>query len=278
LDVTTEQGVSLVGQQYWPERIQPGDAIYVTLYWQAEKAKPDPFQVVLRADSPVDQTAWAQRDDVRPSSLAADWWQAGQIIPERFVLTTTEQIPVGAYRLTVSLQALRSERYAPLYQDGDKNALDRVTIGYTAVPWPGDISPAAPIQARFGDQIQLTAVNAPTTASPGDTVPVSLYWEALRRPADDYVVFIHLLNEAGEWVAGSDQKPFQGQYTTLAWLPGEIVPDNHNLLLPPDLSPGDYRLNVGLYQPESGQRLSTFDSTGNEQPDQSLPFAIISIP
>ncbi|MFC2031653.1 hypothetical protein ACFLWA_13115, partial [Chloroflexota bacterium] len=42
---------------------------------------------------------------------------------------------------------------------------------------------------------------------------------------------------------------------TLGWLPGEYLTDTHLLQLPYDLPDGEYRLAVGLYDPETAQRL-----------------------
>jgi hypothetical protein len=156
----------------------------------------------------------------------------------------------------------------PLYQDHDAKALDRVLLGYVAVPWAEAALPewAMPVGATFGDQIKLKSVAIGGDAMPGGELTVTLYWEALRPPDDDYTVFVHLIDEQDKTLAGHDDRPMGGRYTTLAWLPGQLVPDEHPIALPAELSAGLYRLRVGLYRPETGDRLPVADSQGQELP------------
>jgi hypothetical protein len=52
-------------------------------------------------------------------------------------------------------------------------------------------------------------------------------------------------------------------YPTDLWLPGEIVIDTYDLSIPANALQGEYTVRVGLYIPESGQRLSIPGSTDN---------------
>jgi hypothetical protein len=48
-------------------------------------------------------------------------------------------------------------------------------------------------------------------------------------------------------VAGSDAVPGDWQRPTTGWIAGEFISDPYTVKLPPDLPPGKYRLEVGLY-------------------------------
>jgi hypothetical protein len=50
--------------------------------------------------------------------------------------------------------------------------------------------------------------------------------------------------------------PRGGSYPTDRWQPGEVVVDSYDVLLPADLEPGQYPLEVGLFILENGRRLS----------------------
>ena len=50
-----------------------------------------------------------------------------------------------------------------------------------------------------------------------------------------------------------------GDYPTTMWAPGEIIADPHPVVLPADLSPGRYRLLVGMYDLETLARLARLD-------------------
>jgi hypothetical protein len=52
-----------------------------------------------------------------------------------------------------------------------------------------------------------------------------------------------------------DVVPQQGSYPTDQWLADEVVVDEYEIELPADLPPGSYPVEIGLYLPETGQRL-----------------------
>jgi hypothetical protein len=278
ISVTTGNGIDLVSYRVEPRQISPGDAVRVQLDWRATRPMSETVQTVVRIVSPHDRVAWAQRDRVTPRSLPSDWLQPGIVFPESFVLTTTLEIPVGAYLLTASLHNPDEEEFLTLYQGEDPNPLDRATLGYVVVPWAGEVADTAvPIEALFGEQIQLLSCDCADMGVAGGEINLTLYWEALQPPDDNYIVFIHLLDGAGQYMTGSDAPPFGGTYDMLAWLPGDIIPDHRTLSLPPDLPSGEYSLQVGFYHPESGVRLAAVDNQGVTIPSQSigLPSLIV---
>jgi hypothetical protein len=59
-------------------------------------------------------------------------------------------------------------------------------------------------------------------------------------------------------MAQTDVVPRQWTYPTSQWREGEIVPDEIVLSLE-GVPPGVYRLWVGVYQPDTGERLSIED-------------------
>ena len=279
ITVRSDLGVDLLSYQINPRRIEPGEAVHVQLDWQSQQTPAPYFRTVLRVVAPTDRVAYAQRDLDTPRSLPAAWIEPETIFPERFVLTTTVDIPVGAYLVTASIYRPREETFVSLFQGGDENPLDRVTLGYVIVPW-GETVPetAVPLNATFADQINILSCECVTTAVPGQTIHLRFYWEALRPPDDNFTVFVHLLDADGQYITGHDAPPHSGNYDTAAWLPGDIIPDDHLLTLPPGLPAGAYTLRVGLYLPASGQRLSAVDDQGIAAPDHTIllpPLAVV---
>ncbi len=57
-------------------------------------------------------------------------------------------------------------------------------------------------------------------------------------------------------MAQDDQEPAAGLAPTTLWTPGQEVVDGHDIALPADLAAGEYELWVGLYNPQTGQRLA----------------------
>ncbi len=270
--------INWVGYQYWPERIQPGDTVQVTLYLQATQPLTRSLRTIVRMISPHDGAGWSQRDTIIPHSVPLGWWQAGQVIAERFALTTTTDLPVGAYQLDVSVVTPDAQGFLPMYRGDDATPLEHISIGYVAAPWQGQPEAARPVNADVGHQIALAGFKAPDSARAGDEFDVTLYWKAQQSPEDNYVVFVHVLDADRQFVAGHDGPPMEGRYPTRAWLPGnEVVPDTHRIALPADLEAGAYWLQVGMYRWPSLERLPVWDEHGAEQTDRVLILHSIQV-
>ena len=155
--------------------------------------------------------------------------------------------------------------------------LDKIRLGYVVVPWQGEMDRAKPVRANFGDQISLLGFEAVDSLAPGDEFDVALYWEALRPPEDDYVLFVHLVDGEGQVVASHDGPPLDGRYPTSAWTPGEIVPDARRLALDPDAPAGTYWLRVGMYSWPSLERLPVWDSQGVEQAERVVVLQAVQV-
>ena len=267
LNVRLPGQVDLVGYQYWPDRIQPGGAVSVTLFLRATQPIADPYHAIVRMISPGDGRGWAQ-DTVIPRDVLADGGRTGQVIAGRLVLTTTADVPIGAYRLEVSAVAPDLQSVLPIYRRQVTVELDRISLGHVVVPWQGKLDAAQPVGANLGNQISLVGFEAPDRLSAGARFDVTLYWEALRPPEGDYVVFVHLLDADGRPVASHDGPPVDGRYPTTTWLPGEVVPDVHRMVLGPDVPAGTHRLRAGMYQWPSMERLPVWDGEGVEQADR----------
>lgn len=89
----------------------------------------------------------------------------------------------------------------------------------------------------------------------GGQIYLTLYWQALDRIDEDYTVFTHLLDSEGRLRAQKDNPPVNGLLPTSAWETGEIIQDRYIIPLGPELPPGDYQLEIGMYQLETGRRL-----------------------
>jgi hypothetical protein len=104
----------------------------------------------------------------------------------------------------------------------------------------------------------------------------------------DYSVFVHLLGPGGQMVAQHDGWPGNGLRLTELWQPmpfkrtsqwaeGEVFRDIHYLQLSPDAATGEALLKVGMYDLESGQRLTAAEPDGTPLLDDSIPIAEIGV-
>lgn len=86
-----------------------------------------------------------------------------------------------------------------------------------------------------------------------DFIQVTLAWRAERDYLPDYTVFVHLLDaNTGNRLAGIDR---QGEWSSSRWIQDEVVVHEYLVAVPPDLTAGHYLIMVGLYRPDTGERL-----------------------
>lgn len=102
--------------------------------------------------------------------------------------------------------------------------------------------------------ITLAQYTLPDTWIIGQTQAMTLTWQLNQPVTTDYTVFIHFRTADGQNSFAGDGPPLAGWYPTSWWLPGELVPDRHEIT-PADLAPGLYQLVVGWYDPLTGTRL-----------------------
>jgi hypothetical protein len=136
-------------------------------------------------------------------------------------------------------------------------------------------------QARFGDSILLLGYDQEgDQGMPGAAVNFRFYWRAAATPADNYSLFVHLLGpESDVPVAQVDGAPAHQERPTLSWNePSEtLISQPFSLMAPPETEAGRYRVVIGLYNYQTGQRLSVTDLTSNTVLGDALPLTQISI-
>ncbi len=190
-------------------------------------------------------------------------WQSGDVAPFVLSVPVPEGLSPGAYYLAVGLRDWRQRHLPVLGADGAPVA-DTAIAGTLKIPRTERISLDENIveaSAEFGGEVELIGYQiagpdgAPLdTLSPGQPAVVTLVWRALRRPADNYTVFVHVTDPAGSIVAQNDTQPEGGRYPTGVWDAGEIVATTHPITFPAGSS-GPYTLYVGWYSFPSLERL-----------------------
>ncbi|NTU84961.1 MAG: hypothetical protein HGA45_37280, partial [Chloroflexales bacterium] len=88
----------------------------------------------------------------------------------------------------------------------------------------------------------------------GGVLGLRTFWQVEEPFAQDYFIFVHLIDAAGGRPSQRDAPPWQGRFPTSSWRPGTIVVDANDVYLPPGLAPGEYRVLVGMYDPAGGAR------------------------
>jgi len=260
--VNWSNGLSLGAVIPWDDAVLPGNNLPLTLYWRVGPDGADLSELRYRLEVVGRDGRVLRAQEGRPG---ASWLNAvppGALLREVTSLYIQPDVQPGDYRLRWTLL------------DGEKSIDEPAVSGRIRVePWPLETeAPAAPyvVEAAFGPDIRLHSYY--TGVPTGGLLDLAFYWQASAAPKVDYVVFIHLVDEAGNIVSQLDAIPAGGARPTTGWRAGEVITDVHNLPIPPDLPDGVYYLNVGLYNPDDGTRLPvTVD--GAPQPDNRLQLA-----
>ena len=175
------------------------------------------------------------------------------------------ELATGRYRL-ISSDPLAAAACGWLASPTSGCTLGEVDIG--GVPLPEDA-------ANFDDKMALLAVDLPNAPlQPGGTLPVQLRWKSLADVTEDYTVFLQVLNDQDQIVGQVDAWPMQGTYPTGDWQPGEVVDDPYEIQLAGYLSPGNYRLQVGLYLLATLRRLPVLDAQGQPIDDKVMVYEL----
>ncbi len=104
-----------------------------------------------------------------------------------------------------------------------------------------------PIDAILGERVRLVGYDLVGTPAPGQTLALTLYWQALRPMAEDYTIFVHLLGADGALLAQHDAPPLDGLYPTSRWVAGDVFTQRVSLTIPPDARGGKYEILTGMY-------------------------------
>ena len=135
-----------------------------------------------------------------------------------------------------------------------------------------------PLRANLGNEVALLGYDLkPIHVKPGETLHLTLYWQALTTMRTSYTVFTHLLDSENKLWAQQDSQPVGGIHPTSAWAEGEIVRDNYSLLVPDNASKGEYLIEVGMYEWQTGQRLPVFDKSGTPMPEDRIVLRRIQV-
>ncbi|MBN1873233.1 MAG: phospholipid carrier-dependent glycosyltransferase [Anaerolineae bacterium] len=265
----------LLAYQAPTKDLYPGDTLPLTLYWQSTQS------------SQARYTTWIQVSGLDPTQRIAseDRWLGGTLYPSDFWRTGDTIRQTHKLHLPDTMAApalywvrlgLTDDTGARLTLEDDEN---HVTLGPWRVRTEENASrPAVATDFRLGEGIYLQGYTLATV----DTTPViTLTWKAVHigsfknEPLVNYTVFVHLVAPDGTLLTQHDGPPAGGAYPTSWWLPGDVIPDVHELPALPNselLATGTFR--VGLYDPNSGLRLPVYDAAGIRLPDDAAPLPV----
>jgi 4-amino-4-deoxy-L-arabinose transferase-like glycosyltransferase len=245
LDVTLPDGYRLTGYTQAATNFKSGDTVHLFVYGRGDTAATAEFGFLDAAGSNL----W------QPTAVAL---AAGpDTVRTQIDLVVPPEAPDGRYRFAV------------------RDASGTIPFGELTIRQKdaaflteADVTMANRLDVPFGQGIRLLGYTAGTTVRPGEALPLTLYWSSGGDIRQRYKVFTHVLGDTfnaatGNFIWGqADNEPAANSRPTTTWRADEVIVDAFAIPLAPDAPPGTYRLEVGLYDPISGERLPVFGADG----------------
>lgn len=243
--LTAVAGIQLLAAAPDREALSPGQSLFVQLLWQAQ-AGDLPALALPLALVQDGQTLAVDEGGVTATRYPTGQWREGELVREVRRLAAPPG-SAGAAQLVLRLP----QGDAPLAQ-----VMIRAGV-HSFQPPPVQTA----VDVTFGGVARLVGYDLEGERFFSDApVPLTLYWESLvTGTAVEYVVFAHLLDGDGRLIGQHDAPPANGQRPTTGWVAGEYIEDEHPMTFRQPGYTGPARIEVGLYDPQSGARLVTAD-------------------
>ena len=221
-----------------PPRVQDAAQLSAQLYLPNPAAPNQNYLayliVVNRAASSF---AIKPTDNLRVTTRWSDGAPTETTATMPLVTTSVSVVPVrltvparaGAYRLDLRVAG---EEFGAWSLSGDVAVQD------------GDAAHQVVIPARVALSVPLKSAYAP-----GDTIPVAPTWQSLNKIDAYYSASVRVVDARGNKIAQQDREPV---VQTLLWKPGDAIVDRFEIVLPRDLAPGEYSIQVKMYQADQG--------------------------
>jgi len=255
---------------------------------------PEVTASVVREVSTLAGRAYHLANRTYPTSL----WQAGEVVRGQYDYTVPLQTPPGRGELRVTLLqcvdglmpvwalSLNADLYEGeiliAFQSSDGDEQEVLACYGQVLPSQAAIAPLQieatervfsppEVQHRveggnLGNKVSLCGYDlSADVVRPGDTLYLTLHWQALDSMDTSYTVFTHLLDGENQLRAQMDSPPLGGARPTTGWVPQEYVRDEYELVVQPDAPPGEYLIEVGMYDAATPdfRRLPLLDAEGN---------------
>jgi hypothetical protein len=190
-------------------------------------------------------------------------WPAGTVVRTFVDIRLPRDVQTGDYNLVLHL--LDADSGTPL---ADWPLGQMPVVGRTRT---FEIPPMAHrVEADFDGQVTLVGYDLDLAQmATGGPARLTLYWQAQAEMETAYVVFVHLLDEAGQIVTQIDQEPQNGEAPTTGWLAGELVSEEIEVPAPKE-TVGPRSVAVGLYDPFTGMRVPVLNVEGATMGDHII--------
>ena len=252
VDIAFDDQLQLTGYQLGASELHPGNVLPLTLFWQTGAPITPDYSIFIHLTDEND-ILQAQRDsfpdkgNLPHQPVATRCANRGSTLSHRAANGAPRR---HACALTWAYMSMPQARL-PV---GDA---DFWTLGYISLlPQTGRGAYPNSLFVNFDQQIALVGFAFDRrTMRPGETLTLSLWWEALTTTPIDYKVFTHLVLPPEATWAQMDSDRSAAAAKTSTWQTGQQIEDTYELTLPTSAPAGVYFVEIGLYDPDTNDRL-----------------------
>ena len=113
-------------------------------------------------------------------------------------------------------------------------------------------TPERALNADFGD-VKLLGYTRDASRTDARNLGITLFWQPQKKISDNRLVSLKLIDANGLIAGQIDRQPVLDAYPTSAWRSNEYIADAYALPVFVGVAPGEYTVQVTLYNPETGQ-------------------------
>jgi len=258
--VSLQDGVTLTGYDVYGEA-RPGHSLEVVLHWRFAAAQPQNVGGYHIQLALIDHRA--QSWPATPDFLAyrPPEWDTGSEAISWHRVSLPDEAPLGYYQ--VALRLVDGQTNTPLSE------------------W-AMLAPSEPVSSRhadplasFGDALRLLDAEVYLEEMAGsEHLVVELLLDTTARLPESYTLFLHVLDIDGQRVGQRDSPTGNGLYPTDAWQPGQPLYDVYHIPIDVTGAPQPYRLALGFYDVQTGERLPAYSSDGSRLPEDRLMLEV----
>ena len=284
-DVRVDGRLELLGYDVTETKVVQGGVTSITLY---ARAVTTPTEILM----PFARLGTVEQRWTTDSRHLTPDWLPGEIIVERYDVYVPYTLSPGTYPLILGYTDMTNS-VAELPFTGGTTTLPLVDI--TVLPAAGAARQARVLEhslTNVGNDVALRSARAraglatrngiwqePLVLKAGQPLHLTLTWHVLARPRTSFTIFIHLIDANGALGLGHDYTPLGGAFPSYLWFPkwleGQQVIDPYRLVIPEDIPPGQYWLEVGMYEMGSIRRIPQFSLDGAMTGDRFILGSIL---
>ncbi len=269
LDTNINNDVMLLGYNLEKDQFMPGEMFDITFYWQSLQVVEREY-IVFSQLLDQNQTRIGGLDRRLQEGYALNYWYPGEVVTDHRQFLIDEDAPTGTSWLRVGLLEYHQDNFTPLpiVVNEEISQDNSIGIGPFLVGHPQNLidtsalTPQHPLSIEFGDP-PMIALSGYNLIYENDTLQTTLYWQSLSHTTVDWTIFVQLRDASGQILVQKDGPLGSGYYPASLWQPNDIVVDQFTLDVL-GISPETANLFVGLYNLQTGERLSLPNNPHNE--------------